>query len=327
MRIHVVMGNPPYNEYEVTDGHVSSTQCIYYRFMGLGISDYESLIVPARWISDIPKGIHPDWLYRFRTRKDIEYLVDYKKSGQIFDNVDIKGGVCYYLLNKEFIGITHRKTIDQEGIHEWDAKLCIKDDIAFRDYMAYDIVSKIDTDRVETLDSRISGTNPFMKDRAPKCKFSTNWDGYKIHKDEVYNIKCFGKKIDGGFGWVSREQLDIGKELVDKHKLLLDNVTPLDDRVITEPIYAEPGSVCLNSWHVLTCSSKEEADHFKKYLMSKTVRYLISCIKNTVHASKSVYRLVPIPYDIDWDSDIDEQLYKIYNLSKEEIDYINRRIR
>lgn len=61
--------------------------------------------------------------------------------------------------------------------------------------------------------------------------------------------------------------------------------------------------------------------------MSKTVRYLISCIKNTVHASKSVYRLVPIPYDIDWDSDIDEQLYKRYNFSKEEIDYINRRIR
>ena len=93
MNIHVTIGNPPYNEYKVTDGHVSNTQCIYYKFMGLSISNYESLIVPARWISDISKGIHPDWLYRFRTRKDIEYLVDYKRSRQVFDNVDINGGV------------------------------------------------------------------------------------------------------------------------------------------------------------------------------------------------------------------------------------------
>ena len=129
------------------------------------------------------------------------------------------------MLSKEFNGITHRKTVEHGSIQEWDAKLCIKDDIAFRDYMAYDIVSKIDTDRVETLDSRISGTNPFIN-------VSLVQTGMDIR---YIKMKCI---ISSGFGWVSREQLDIGKELVDKHKLLLDNVTTLDDRIITEPIYA-----------------------------------------------------------------------------------------
>ena len=326
MKITAMVGNPPYNEYEVTGSHVNSTKCLYYRFMGLGISNYECLIVPSRWISDIPKGISADWLYKFRTRKDIKVLIDYKEAGQIFDGVGINGGICIYLLEDKYIDLTERKYITDKETQNWIGKLVIKDDIILRDYYSYDIVSKIDTEKVETLDSRISGTNPFMKDRAPQCAFSTTWTGYKDHKDEKYNIKCYGKKIQNGYGWVSREQIEINEGLIDKHKILLDNVQPTDSRVIMDPLYAEPGSCCLSSWQVLECNRYEEAQHIIKYLKSKLVRFLIQCIKNTPHASRGVYKLVPIPYNIDWNEDVDTQLYKRYNLTEQEVSYIENKI-
>jgi hypothetical protein len=72
-----------------------------------------------------------------------------------------------------------------------------------------------------------------------------------------------------------------------------------------------------------------------KYLKTKVLRFLVSCVKSTQHSSREVYKLVPVENfsdssDINWNlsiSQIDAQLYKKYNLTDAEIEYIENSIK
>jgi len=61
------------------------------------------------------------------------------------------------------------------------------------------------------------------------------------------------------------------------------------------------------------------------YLKTKFVRFLISLRKTTQHSSESTYKFVPYP-DLKMEL-TDEFLYKKYNLTTEEVDFIEKMIR
>lgn len=72
-----------------------------------------------------------------------------------------------------------------------------------------------------------------------------------------------------------------------------------------------------------------------KYLQTKFLRYLLSLAKSSHHATAKAYRFIPLQdftnnSDIDWSKsikDIDEQLFKKYNLTSSERKYINNNIK
>lgn len=72
-----------------------------------------------------------------------------------------------------------------------------------------------------------------------------------------------------------------------------------------------------------------------KYIQSKFLRFLVSIKKNTQHSFAQVYQLVPLQdftdkSDIDWSqsvADIDRQLYRKYNLTDDEIAFIESMIK
>ena len=76
------------------------------------------------------------------------------------------------------------------------------------------------------------------------------------------------------------------------------------------------------------------ANNCMKYIKSKFARTLLGILKVTQNNSKDTWRLVPLQdftsaSDIDWSQsidDIDEQLYSKYNLTDEEIEFIERNI-
>ena len=68
-----------------------------------------------------------------------------------------------------------------------------------------------------------------------------------------------------------------------------------------------------------------EANNADKYLRTKFFRALISIRKQDQGASKAVYHFVPIQdFSKPW---TDEELYKKYNLTQKEIDFIESMIR
>ena len=81
--------------------------------------------------------------------------------------------------------------------------------------------------------------------------------------------------------------------------------------------------------------NKEKAVNLERYLHTKFLRFLLFITTASINTSKKNYEFVPLQdftstSDIDWSQsivDIDRQLYKKYNLSQEEIDYIEKTIK
>ena len=112
-----------------------------------------------------------------------------------------------------------------------------------------------------------------------------------------------------------------------------------DDRpvsIIGKAYLAEPKSVCTDSLIPIGCfKTQEEAENLCKYMRTKFLRFMVGIVKSSQNIVQPVYRFVPMQNfsnksDIDWNentSDIDMQLYKKYNLSESEIDYIESKIK
>lgn len=82
-------------------------------------------------------------------------------------------------------------------------------------------------------------------------------------------------------------------------------------------------------------ASAEEASACLKYVKSKFARCLLGTLKATQHNPKNTWTNVPLQdftenSDIDWSKtiiEIDQQLYKKYNLDQTEIDFIEKMIK
>lgn len=105
--------------------------------------------------------------------------------------------------------------------------------------------------------------------------------------------------------------------------------------MLGKPIVAPKGSVCSQSFLFASFDDENQANNFKKYLLTRFFRILVSAIKISQSAPNRVYKFVPLQdftdkSDIDWSksiSEIDKQLYKKYNLTQEEIDFIEKTVK
>jgi len=106
--------------------------------------------------------------------------------------------------------------------------------------------------------------------------------------------------------------------------------------VLSTPVLSTPGDLCTKTFlEIGPFETEEEASNCIKYIYTKFFRCLVGIIKTTQHATKKVYRFVPMQdfsssSDIDWSKsikEIDQQLYKKYNLSDEDINFIEENIK
>lgn len=183
----------------------------------------------------------------------------------------------------------------------------------------------------------------------------TNWNGYAPRKDDTYNIMYFVKarggsvhtgictKVDScipslGYGWVAKSQIPKNPNDYKRHKLIIGQAfTAGSDQVIDIPQYIGNNSICSQSYIPIFSpnDTEEECLNICKYMKTKFFRYLVRILKSGQIISNSIFKLVPmqdfgLDSDIDWTqsiSDIDKQLYKKYNLTQSEIDYIEKTIK
>lgn len=337
-----VVGNPPYQEYVGNvGGNKSKAKAIYHNFIDQAIKlnpEYVTMITPSRWMTKTAEGIPDSWIDVMLTENKIKNIHDFEDFSEIFPGVEIKGGVNYFLLDRDFSGdciynfypsgltkpLKTKRKLDQLGAG-----------IVVRDPRANDIISKI-----KNVDGKYYIENNFSNLVSPKDFFTnkktltSSWDEYKTTKDEEHDIKYYLNKnihkID--CGWVGKNQIAKNSESINLNKVFIPAAggSGIDQLILGKPFYGEKGSVCSQTYLVIGYDPKEhnlteeECRNIITYIRTKFFRYLVSIKKKTQNGPRGVYQFVPMQdFSEPW---TDEELYKKYNLSKDEIEFIESMI-
>lgn len=317
MKFDYVIGNPPY---QISDGGagVSATP-IYNRFIEAIKTTHPGaicLIIPAKWYSG-GKGLD-----KFREKmlgdRHISTLVDYSNSLDVFPNVDVAGGVCYFVWKEAYNG-----KCKYTNYRNGKATTAYRDLNEFQTFIRYpvasEIVKKVKEDGELTLDKVVSSRKPFgLATTAKPMKTG----------DVIL-------RYNGGRGPYKRTEIRVGTEMIDQWKIIISRLTaehagqPAKDgkyRVLSTMELLKPGEICSETYLVAGAfDSKEEATNYMDYLKTQFVRFLILQIAMTQQLSKASFAFVPCQdFTRKW---TDKQLFEKYGLSSEEVNYIQGMIK
>jgi len=336
MKFNVIVGNPPYQQ---KDGGANKNFAspIYNEFVDIAKKlnpNCISMIMPTRWYaggSDLGE-------FRDQMLNDthISELHDFLKPELIFQNINLRGGICYFLREKDYdntISLTKVFTYNDDltpKIHTRSLKT-EDTDILIRHNLAVEMLKKIKShSEFTSFEIHISALRPF------------GFRGY-FTKDEKFRdsnrglknpVICYGKgkKI----GYLKREEITKNTEWIDKYKVFTpraNNIgTELNDDNLNTFIGA-PKTICTESYIVVGVDlelTESTAKNLCKYFTTKFARFQHSVGKASQDATSKTYKFIPLQNftsksDIDWSKsieEIDKQLYKKYGLTKEEIKFI-----
>ena len=331
MKLDAIVGNPPY---QVMDGggRGDSSKAIYNLFVNLAKQinpQYFSVIIPARWYSG-GKGLDE---FRDMMIHDthISYLHDFVQSTDCFPSSQIKGGVCYFLWNKEYKKECHVVSSCNGKITRCNRYLVEKDgDVFVRFNEAITALRKIISKNEPSFADLISNNDPFGFDTREEHSARRVRLNFSLlpKKDDV--LIYYYQWQSKGVGHVSLEEIKQGKELVDSHKIFVSKAYGAGDnyphQIINVPFYVAPRSCCTETYLAIgPFENEEKAKNALSYMKTKFFRFLVLLIKNTQNAMQGVYRYVPIQdFSKPW---TDEELYKKYNLTEDEIAFIESMIK
>lgn len=319
MKFDVIIGNPPY---QLDDGgYGASASPIYHKFIESAIKlkpRYITMITPSRWFTG-GKGLD-NFRKRMLGESRLRKLVDYPKLYDGFPGVKIRGGVSYFLWDRDYNGPCSVQTM-------WDGKPLGPPmerrldayDVLVRRNEAVSILEKVRAYRVggkaeATLDARVSSQKPFG--------LRTFVHGAASRKGLKHPVKLYGSQR---VSWVERSTIRRNSAWIDVWKVLMTRVqgtsSAVETMFLSRPIIAGPGEACTESYVVAgRFDSKQKAQRYAIYLRTRFVRFLVSLRKATQDAAKDVYAFVPdIPLNSEW---TDEKLYERYKLTKEEIAFV-----
>ncbi len=332
MQFDVIIGNPPY---QLTDGgYGTSAAPIYQLFVEQAKAlepRYLSMIIPARWFSG-GKGLDE---FRESMLGDtrLRSINDYLSASDVFPGVGLKGGVCYFLWNKDHPGpcqvTTHFK--------DWPVSTAVRPlleegaEIFIRFNEGLSILKKV------------------MALENPKSKSLILKDGNRFDQ-LVSSLRPFGlrtffrgnaKKKDGdlvvyqngGTAYIAESEITTATHLIDKWKIYVGRAAPgtgnrdtYPHRIISTPFIGEPGSICSETYLCIgPFDTKNEAESALSYMSCRLTRLLILLHKPSQDTTRRVYTFVPTQ---DWSRRwTDADLYAKYGISEGEIEFIEKVVR
>lgn len=310
MKFDVIVGNPPY-QIGMDDGKGNKTANVtplYNQFVEKAISldpRYIVMITPSRWFAG-GKGLNE---YRDRMINDrrLRVIVDHPLLHEVFPQVTIKGGVSYFLWDREHDGDCTFTSIEA-GVVVSTATRDLRDGrgVVLRDNFAASIVHKVCSD-------------PFGQ------SIKTNFQGAQDTPFEDSIPLVFINRI----GHIRRDQLERNQHWVDRWKVILpmagDGNGTKVPYVIGEPVALAPGSACTQSYLVAgTFETREETVNYARFLTTRFVRFLVLQRKISQHITPGRFAFVPcLDFTRGW---TDQDLYAEFALTAEEIAYIERGI-
>lgn len=287
-----------------------------------------SMIIPSRWFAGGRVGELSQFREEMLQDDRIRVLHDFINAGDCFPGVEIKGGVNYFLWDRENRGKCKIYTHEGE-VSESERYLLEKDSTTFiRRNEAIPILRKILALQEESFSNIVSANDPFgfdvreansMRRVKPKYKFK------KFDNSVAFYYNGWKKE---GLGFIDKKYIKKNIDWINEYKLFVPKAIGSGDSKtdLIKPVFPEKNSCCSETYIVIgPFHSKNAMENAASYLNTKFFHFLVSLKKITQEARRGVYTFVPMQdFSETW---TDEKLYKKYNLTKEEIEFIESLVR
>jgi site-specific DNA-methyltransferase (adenine-specific) len=317
MKFDVIVGNPPY---QLSDGGFGrSASPIYQRFVQQAKKlnpRFLSMIIPSRWFGG-GKGLdefRSEMLNDDRIRK----IVAFEDSSEVFPGVSVAGGICYFLWEKDYKGAC--EIVNMHGGVEAISTRSLNEFGTFiRHGRAVPIIRKLLARKEKRMNEQVSSYKPFGLRTYEKPQRSGD-------------IILHWQKGEGPY---KRKDITSGLEMIDQWKVISSRSgtehagNPGSDgarRVLAKTIVLPPGTVCTETYLVIGCySTEQEANNLLAYMKTRLFRFLMSLVMYSHGITKDTYAFIPV-LDMTkrW---TDDKLYNRYDLTKEDVAFIESKIR
>lgn len=336
MQFDVIIGNPPY---QLDDGGFGASAVpIYNKFVEQAKAlepRLLTMVIPSRWffggrgLDDFRKSMLSD----SRMRR----LVDYPDSRDVFQGVDVAGGICYFLWDRDnpgecsVVAYEHGQEPDEvvRPLMEVGSEVFIRSNKALpilKKVMAAendDTSGRLELPVDKRFDAQVSAQKPF----GLRTFFRGTEE--KSAKDDILVLQSRGR------AWTSRSEITSGQELIDKWKVFTsksssEHAGQVDKngqrRVLSLSGVIPPRSVVTETYVLLGAfDTEDEARNCFSYVVTKFFRFLIAVRSSSQDLARSAYSFVPKQdFSKAW---TDDELFEKYGLAEDEIAYIERLIR
>jgi hypothetical protein len=332
MQFDVIIGNPPYQLSD--EGFGTSAAPIYQHFVEQAKAlepRLLSLVIPARWFTG-GKGLDE---FRVAMLSDdrLRSIDDFLNASDVFPGVGLKGGVCFFLWDRDNPGpclvTTHFKdeppsTVSRKLLEEGL-------DVFIRFNEGLSIIKKVvAVESGQTNSLALPETKRFDRLVSPRKPFGLETKFKGKTTKQAGDVLVYQ---NGGKGYVARSEISHGGGLIDKWKVYVGRAAPgtgnrdtYPHRIISTPFVGEPGSLSSETYLCIgPFESKDQAESVLSYLSCRLTRLLILLHKASQDVTRKVYSFVPTQ---DWTKIwTDEDLYAKYGLSNNEIAFIETVVR
>jgi site-specific DNA-methyltransferase (adenine-specific) len=317
MKFDVIIGNPPY---QLSDGGFGrSASPLYQNFVQQAKKlnpRFLTMIIPSRWFGG-GKGL--DEFRREMLNDDrIRKIVDFEDSSEVFPGVSVAGGICYFLWERDYKGPCEIVNV-HGGVEVGSTRWLNEFDVVVRHGQAVPIIRKVLSRNEKRMNEQVSAYKPF---------------GLRTYvtPQRTGDLILHWQKGEGPY---KRKDITVGVEMIDKWKVISSRSghehagNPGSDgarRVLAKTVVLPPGTICTETYLVIgSYSTEKEAKNLVAYMKTRFFRFLMSLFMYGHGITKDTYAFVPI-LDMTkrW---TDEKLYARYQLTKEDIEFIESKIR
>lgn len=320
MKFDVIVGNPPYQL--DTGGSGRQAKPIYHLFVQQAMNlkpRFLTMIIPSRWFAG-GMGLD-DFREHMLHDKHISHLIDFTNAKDCFQGISISGGVNYFLWERDYNGPCKFTSIHDNRSNTLERYLD-EFPVLVRHNEAVSVIHKVLSKREELISSIVSSINPFGFPTSARGKQVAGRGMLKLHSSK-------------GIGYVSKSEVTQGIELINKYKIMVSQTIsehagePNKDgtfKLLSTVTILPPGEICTFSYITVgALDSKAEALNLKAYLETRFARFLVLQAVSSIHLSREKFIFLPLQdFTKSWS---DEKLYKKYNLTKEEIAFIESMVR
>jgi site-specific DNA-methyltransferase (adenine-specific) len=333
MQFDVIIGNPPY---QLDDGGFGTSAApIYQLFVQQAKTlepRYLSMVIPSRWFAG-GKGLD-EFRESMLTDNRARSIDDYLSAAEVFPGVGLKGGVCFFLWDRDNPGQCRVNTHFKDWPVSTSTRPLLEEgaDVFIRFNEGLSILKKVASVNAgggrdslllpedKRFDRLVSSRKPFGLTTTFKGKPAMRAGDILVYQN-------------GGKGYTPRKSISTGTELIDTWKIYVGRAAPgtgnrdtYPHRIISTPFVGEPGSISSETYLCIApFDSKNEAENALSYLRCRLTRFLILLHKPSQDTTRKVYTFVPTQ---DWTRPwVDGDLYEKYGLTASEIAFIEGIVR
>ena len=332
MGITVAVGNPPYQDEGGSGGTNDAPIFQDFSTVAKTLSNlFSTLIIPSKWFTGGRSNLLDPFRKEMLTCGTVSQLTAFHDASELFPkDVEIKGGVCYYLNDDEHQGDCKYSLVKGDTIET--EQLDLKDlDVIIREPKLAKIVDKVmrkaREENLGVVESFMSADTPFGIPTNPQSSKKTPFKISEVENKE-FNVKLhYWIKGVRKIAYVRKSDVRKNSQDIDAIKVYIPAAggSGNDQLILGQPILEPQPSVCSQTYLYMKFNSENEAQNFISYLKTRFFRALVSAIKITQHAQTSVYHFVPMQdFTHPW---TDADLFKKYDLSPDEVKYVESMIK